>query len=132
LSTDLRDRALEDAITSPLDALEIGLSARFERGADLTLVVTAEPGAVTLENRDGRYRGQFDIRYAQRSAEGAVLEDLTDEVPLDLDAADARRTVEEGFAYRRRISPRPGATSIRIAVCYPATGRVGSLVAALP
>lgn len=134
LDLDTRNRVLDDAMTSPLDALEIGLSGRFEEVGEgaVTLVVTADPGSITVEKQGDRYTGQFDIRYAQRTAEGAVVDDFTDEVPLDLTAERAKRASSEGFAYRRRIELKPDAAAIRIALCDPATGRVGSLLATLP
>lgn len=130
-----RDRVLEDVIVSPLDALGIELSVRVESptGEDnqeeTTVIVKAAAGSVTLVRREERYIGKFDVRFAQRTADGQVLEDFTDEVPLDLTEEDALRTQVEGFAYRRRIDLMPGVESLRIALLDGASGRVGSVLA---
>jgi hypothetical protein len=72
------------------------------------------------------------VRCLQQSVEANRLEDFTDEVSLNLDVAGARRTVEQGFNYRREIEFRPGAHTLKVAVCDRATGRLGSLRITLP
>jgi VWFA-related protein len=125
-----RNRLLADAMISPLEAVEIGVTARLarvegsnERELDLTL----DPGSVTLKEAAGRYQGRFDVRCLQASAESKVLDDFTDEVSLNLQPSEAERTHEEGFNYRRRLRIRPEAHTLKVAFCDQVTGRVGSL-----
>ncbi len=128
------DRLLQDAIHSPLDAVEIELSVRLLRtspieGEETELLISADPGAVSLGEEAGFFRGTFDVRIAQQTGAGETLEDFTDEVSLTADAA--RRTREEGFAYRRNVRIQAAATVLKVAFCDRATGRLGSLAAPL-
>jgi hypothetical protein len=96
------------------------------------MLLTAEPYSVALEAREGRFHGQFDVRLVQLTAEAESKDDFTDEVKLNLDAGDARRTVEEGFHYKREIEIHPGTRTLKVAFCDRATGRLGSLRISLP
>ncbi|MDX2149571.1 MAG: PIN domain-containing protein [Bryobacteraceae bacterium] len=57
-----------------------------------------------------------------------VVQDFTDEVPVNLDAADAARTRSEGFAYTRVITLEPAAATLKLALCDHQTGRAGSVL----
>jgi len=135
LAQPARDRLLADAIVSPLEAVEVGLAARLvpgEDGAESTLRLTVDPGSVTLQEGEGRFRGRFDVRILQASAESKVLEDFTDEVNLNLAPAEAARTLGEGFHYERRVQVRPEALMVKVAFCDHETGRLGTLRMELP
>lgn len=125
-----RNRILADAIISPLEAVEIGVTAQLERveGTDERLLkLTLDAGSVTLKETGGRYKGRFDVRCVQASVESKVPDDFTDEVNLDLPPADAERTFEEGFHYRRQLTIQKGAHILKVAFCDHVTGRLGSL-----
>jgi VWFA-related protein len=125
-----RDRLLADAITSPLEAVEIGVTARIQPIAgsnESMLKLTLDPGSVTLKASGDRYEGRFDFRCVQTSVESKPLDDFTDEVNLNLRLAEAERTHEEGFHYQRRLRIQQGTQTLRIAFCDHVTGRLGSL-----
>lgn len=130
LAEKARDRLLADAITSPLEAVEIGVTARLASvagSAESLLKLTLDAGSVTLKESGGRYKGRFDVRCVQATAESKVIDDFTDEVTLDLAPADAERTDEEGFHYQRQFRISADARVLKIAFCDHATGRLGSL-----
>lgn len=130
-----RDRLLADAISSPLEAVEIGVTARLStlEGSDETILkLTLDPGAVTLSEAGGRYKGRFDVRCVQASVESNVLDDFTDAVNLNLAPAEAERTYEDGFHYQTRLRIRPDTRTLKIAFCDHVTGRLGSLRMELP
>jgi len=125
-----RNRLLADAIISPLEAVEIGITARLtpvEGSNERVLQLTLDPGSVTLKQAAERYQGRFDVRCVQASVESKVLDDFTDEVNLNLQGAEAERAYEEGFHYRRQLRIQPEAHTLKIAFCDQVTGRVGSL-----
>jgi VWFA-related protein len=130
-----RNVLLAEAILSPLEAVEVGLIARITpiAGSDeSTLRLTVEPGSVTLGEGAGRYQGRFDVRLVQSTVESKVLDDVTDEVNLNLKPPEAARTHGEGFNYERKLRIQPGASTLKIAFCDHATGRLGSLRVQLP
>lgn len=130
LAEKARDRLLADAITSPLEAVEIGVTARLASvagSAESLLKLTLDAGSVTLKESGGRYKGRFDVRCVQATAESKVIDDFTDEVTLDLAPADAERTDEEGFHYQRQFRIGADAHVLKIAFCDHVTGRLGSL-----
>ncbi|MBI5086548.1 MAG: VWA domain-containing protein [Acidobacteria bacterium] len=125
-----RDRLLADAIVSPLEAVEVGITARLspvEGSEESMLRLTLDPGSVTLSEEAGQYRGRFDVRCVQTSAESKVLDDFTDEVNLNLKPADAERTHGEGFNYQRKLRIRHESRVLKIAFCDHVTGRLGTL-----
>ncbi|MBN9661522.1 MAG: VWA domain-containing protein [Acidobacteria bacterium] len=130
LAEKARDRLLADAITSPLEAVEIGVTARLSPvpGSSETLLkLTLEADSVTLKQDGDRHRGRFDVRCVQAAVDSKVIDDFTDEVNLNLAAADAERTHEEGFHYQRQFRINADAHVLKIAFCDHATGRLGSL-----
>lgn len=130
-----RDRVLADAIISPLEAVEIGVTARLTpvEGSDESMVrLTLDPGSVTLAESGGRYVGRMDIRWVQATVESKVIDDSTDEVNLNLALAEAERTHGEGFNYQKRLRIQPDAQTLKIAFCDHVTGRVGSLRVEFP
>jgi len=130
-----RDRVLADAIISPLEAVEIGVTARLTpvEGSDESMVrLTLDPGSVTLAESGGRYVGRMDIRWVQATVESKVIDDSTDEVNLNLALAEAERTHGEGFNYQKRLRIQPDAQTLKIAFCDHVTGRVGSLRVEIP
>ncbi len=123
-----RDRALLDAIHSPVNATGIGLTVRVtavEKGISVMLV--ADPSSVALRCEGAGYTGGFDIRYAQKTVAGVIVADSTDEVSLALNQAQYERVKTDGFAYSKRLVQAPGATSLKIAVCDHLSGIVGSI-----
>jgi VWFA-related protein len=125
-----RDRVLADAIISPLEAVEIGVTARLtpiEGSEESMLRLTLDPGSVTLAESGGRYVGRMDIRWVQATVESKVIDDSTDEVNLNLALAEAERTYGEGFNYQKRLRIQPDTQTLKIAFCDYVTGRVGSL-----
>jgi VWFA-related protein len=130
LAEKARDRLLADAITCPLEAVEIGVTARLSPVPDSSeslLKLTLDAGSVTLKQDGGRFKGRFDVRCVQAAVDSKVIDDFTDEVTLDLAAADAERTSEEGFHYQRQFRINADAHALKIAFCDHATGRLGSL-----
>lgn len=130
-----RDRVLADAIISPLEAVEIGVTAGLApiAGSDETMLqLTLDPGSVTLAGQAGRYLGRMDLRFVQATVESRVVEDASDAVNLNLALAEADRAYGEGFNYRRRLRIRPDTPTLKIAFCDYVTGRVGSLRVEIP
>ncbi|MBA3976024.1 MAG: hypothetical protein C0504_17595 [Candidatus Solibacter sp.] len=130
-----RDRVLADAIISPLEAVEIGVTARLtpiEGSEESMLRLTLDPGSVTLAESGGRYVGRMDIRWVQATVESKVVDDSTDEVNLNLALAEAERTHGEGFNYQKRLRIQPQTRTLKIAFCDHVTGRVGSLRVEIP
>ncbi|MDX2149567.1 MAG: VWA domain-containing protein, partial [Bryobacteraceae bacterium] len=131
----LRRKALDDVMQGPLDALQIEMAARVKEKSTLVsgtqqvrLRIVAAPGSVSLLEQSGTYVGAFDVRIAQRTLEGSVLEDFTDEIPLKLTNDEAERTRVEGFAYERTVTLQPNAVALKIALLDTRTGRVGSVL----
>jgi len=130
-----RDRLLADAITSPLEAVEIGVTAHLSPigGSDERMLkLTLDPGSVTLKEAGGKYKGRFEVRCVQASVESKILDDFTDEVNVDLDPADAERASGDGFHYQRSLRVHRDAQTLKIAFCDHVTGRLGSLRVEIP
>ncbi|MBI4889789.1 MAG: VWA domain-containing protein [Acidobacteria bacterium] len=128
------DRMLAEAVASPLEAVDVGLTVELkavEGSKKKLLVVTADPLSVSLEERRWRFGGKFYVRCVQLGVDGGVKQDFTDEVKLDLEASDARRTVEEGFRYRKEVEMEAGAVTMKVAFCDEGSGRLGSVRVAL-
>ena len=124
-----RERALQDAVMSPLEATGIGLRATAKRSeyGYLEVSMLIEPGSVSLSPDGGRWVGQVDLRYALHTAEGSTLDDITDEIKLRLPEAEAKRLADDGLYYARRITLKDGATGLKVVVADRSTGRVGSV-----
>lgn len=129
------DRLLAGAVASPLDAVDIGLTIKVAACAGsshISILLTAEPDSVSMEPRQDRFHGRFYVRCVQYAIDGRSLKDFTDEVNLSLDKVDARRTVDEGFHYKREIELLPNVRKLKLVFCDHASGRLGSVSLDLP
>ncbi len=123
--TDL-NAVMDDIMRSPVDATAVGIRASLSRAQETgpaSLLVVIEPDSLTL-NASGAI---LDVRYRQVGANGATLEDFTDEITLTLNDAQRKQTQENGIAWAREIYLRQGGATIQIGVCDRLSARVGRL-----
>lgn len=130
-----RERLLADGIVSPLEAVEIGITAQVIAIPDSpqSLVrLTLDSGSVTFSEEHSGFEGRFDVRCVQSTATAKVLDDFTEEAKLELDGEKARRATTEGFNYEMRVEIHPEAKFMKLAFCDVRSGRLGTLRIELP
>ena len=70
-----RDAALKEALRGPLTATQVGLSARTRTGdSSLNVALTVDAGTITLEQRDGLWRGEVDVLIAEVTKSGTRID----------------------------------------------------------
>ena len=124
-----RAAAMFDALSAPLDASAIGLTARVSpaSGGGVTLTIRVDPDGIRLEGEGDRWEGRVAIAIAQGLPDGRLFDSLNTVVPLRFDAATRERLLDEGLSLTRTIDIRLDAHQIRIAVMDPPTGRIGTV-----
>jgi VWFA-related protein len=133
--TPARERALERAVDSPLDATSIPVRAAVsvlgERPGDkVGVLVTAEVDvrALALRDEGASSVGTIDLVVAVLAGESGTLHRSDDTVPLRLGADERERLVRTWLPLTREAALAPGAHQARVVVRDAATGRMGSLV----
>jgi VWFA-related protein len=130
-----RDAAIKEALRGPLTATQVGLSARtaYSGESSLNVALTVDASTLTLEQRDGLWRGEVDVLVAEvtKAGRGSIVRTerlelsipnerradvLTSGLPLALDGLPLTRYLHE----------------LRIVARDVASGRVGSLVISAP
>lgn len=128
---------LRDAVFSPLDATELGLTVQATRAATapgVDLVVTIQPDGILLKPDGDRYVGRLDTLIAQLDSRGHQIQGPAgthDTIEMNLLPETYKKFATDGFPLRKSVSPSPRATSLRIVVRDAGSGMIGSLTVPL-
>jgi VWFA-related protein len=136
---------LHDALWSPLDATELGLtvhaarstappnsSAGLPAGAPtLDLLVTIQPDGVQLKQDGDRYDGRIDLLMVQRDSQGNQINSPLDTIELKMLPDTYRKFTAAGLPLRRTLPLSPRADSLRIVARDAGSGMIGSLTVPL-
>ena len=123
-----RKLELRDAVFSPLDATEIGITAEVKAaGTKLELVVHLDPKEFHLEQQADRWAGKLDFLFVQKDAKGRQFNGRDDTLELRLTEPRFKSFNQDGMAYRQIVDRAPQATEIRIVVRDAASGAMGSV-----
>ena len=115
---------------SAVDSKRIAITAKLEKvGADWRVQVTAGADDLILRENNGRKSAALELVFAQRSAQGAVLEQVASALNLDLDTAHSEESPKTILLGAFNVAPKPGLTEIKIVLMDLATGNIGSLAA---
>lgn len=128
-----REAVIRGAVWSPLDATAIALDAQLEtRDAAnpdaLTLRVKVDTGNLMLEQRDGRWVGQFDLALVQTDEKGSEHEVRLQTVPLEIAPDLYEVAVKQGMNLSKAVQRNQAATALRVVVLDAASGSVGRVI----
>jgi VWFA-related protein len=126
-----RDAALREALRGPLTATQVGLSARAEYVEDssLNVALTIDAGTITLEQRDGLWRGEVDVLVAEvtKAGQGSIVR--TERMQLSLPNERRGDVLASGLPLvLDRLAVTRYLHELRIVARDVPSGRVGSLV----
>jgi len=138
-SPDERQRMLQlhDALWSPLDATELGLTVHAARSAatpGLDLLVTVQPDGVLLKQDGDRYDGRLDMLIVQLDSRGNQIDgppNTQNTIELNMRADTYRKFTTDGLPLQRTLAPSPRAEALRIVVRDAGSGMIGSLTVPL-
>jgi hypothetical protein len=149
-SPDERQRLLQlhDAVFSPLDATELGLTVRVARSptpADasaapssgapaIDLLLTVKADGVLMKPEGDRYVGGLDVLIVQLDSRGHRIEgpaDTHDSIELKMLGETYKKFTTDGLPLRKTVAPSTRAESLRIVVRDAGSGMIGSLTAPL-
>jgi len=122
---------LEEAVTSPLEASAIGLTAKAEapKSADGAwhVVITIDSHDLAVAEHSGKWVGHLQVLYSMQAETGRELGGTLDNVDLDLKPEVWARIAADGLPMTKEFRTPPNAFKVRIAVRDPSTGRLGSV-----
>jgi VWFA-related protein len=136
---------LHDALWSPLDATELGMtvhaarstappgsSAGLPAGAPtLDLLVTIQPDGVQMKQDGDRYNGRLDLLMVQRDSQGNQIDSPLDTIELKMLSDTYQKFAAAGLPLRRTLPLSPRADTLRIVVRDAGSGMIGSLTVPL-
>jgi len=128
---------LHDALWSPLDATELGLTVHAARSAatpGLDLLVTVQPDGVLLKQDGDRYDGRLDMLIVQLDSRGNQIDgppNTQNTIELNMRADTYRKFTTDGLPLQRTLAPSPRAEALRIVVRDAGSGMIGSLTVPL-
>ena len=127
-----RDSQITDAISSPLDASGVGITASMEEPKVPTskirmIHLNIDASAIHLQETKGRWDGAFDIIFTQRTAAGKVLNPSDQTMKLHLLPATYQQVMSAGYSFTKKIDLAPDAAEIRLIVRDTTTNELGSL-----
>jgi hypothetical protein len=146
IPTDDRTRSIQvrDALWSPLDATELGISVHVSKPtADpsvllgrtapppsdgLNVAVTMDPKGIQLQPKADRHSGRVDVLMVQFSKDGSPLGTPTMQtVELNMLEATFRKFLTDGLNVKETLSLLPSADSLRVIVRDYGSGMIGSV-----
>ena len=117
------------AVASPLEATELGLTARIAKGSarnSVTIAVRPAPDAITLTRTADRWIGALDFVVAQSLPNGETFKTFA--VKADIELTDDQHTqmLKEGLSFDRTVMLRPDSHRLHIVVRDIPSGATGS------
>jgi hypothetical protein len=126
-----RQRVLNDAAASVLDATAIGFSVGVNMPAPGSstwqLVMDVDTNSIKLEPLHDNWAGGLDLMFAQFDAKGNLLKSNGRQVPLTLSAADREQLLQHGFVLNAPIQLKESCDRLRIVLRDMKTGAIGSV-----
>ena len=123
--------ALRDVAKGMLEWSGIGVTLNVSSNPldwfDQEMVVKLDTQEIHFENKDGRWRAQLDVVFAQVSKDGRVIESVKDHLDLALLPQTYSDAATQGWFYPRTVDVNPKAEKLRVVVRDLATGAIGSV-----
>lgn len=125
------DTALRDAEKGMLEWSGIGITLNVSSNPlewfDQEMVVKLDTQEIHFENKDGRWRAQLDVVFAQLAKDGRILESVKDHLELSLLPQTYDEAAMQGWFYPKTLDVNPKAEKLRVVVRDLATGALGSV-----
>lgn len=125
------DTTLRDAAKGMLEWSGIGVTLNVSSNPlewlDQEMVVKLDTQEIHFENKDGRWRAQLDVVFAQLAKDGRILESVKDHLDLALLPETYDNAATQGWLYPRTVDVNPKAQKLRVVVRDRATGAIGSV-----
>jgi VWFA-related protein len=126
-----RDAALKEALRGPLTATQVGLSARtaYSGESALNVALTVDASTITLEQRDGLWRGEVDVLVAEVTKAGLGSIVRTERMELSIPNERRAGVLASGIPLALEdLRTTRYLHELRIVARDVPSGRVGSLV----
>jgi hypothetical protein len=129
--TAARKTELRDAVFSPLDATEIGLTVHVApyaaKPGSFEVLVKVDPRGIGLQQQGERWDGKLDVLLIQKDAQGRQYNGRDDTIEMQLKRERYDLVNKDGLTYRQVIEKNTRATQLRIVVRDAASGSIGSV-----
>ncbi len=137
----LRLVQLRDALWSPLEATELGLTVQAKSNtplssgsagpATLDIALNIRPDGIVTKLEGDRYTGRLDVLMVQFDAHGNQLDGPMDTIDMKMLADTYKKFMLAGFPLNKTLPLLPGAASVRIVVRDAGSGMIGSITVPL-
>ncbi|MGH7193946.1 MAG: hypothetical protein ACREJM_10495, partial [Candidatus Saccharimonadales bacterium] len=118
------------ALTSPVDAAAIPITAHVESTAGKALIIrgTVSISRLALREKSGLHQGSLLFALVSQNAAGAILHRRVTALALRLNHREYAGALRYGISFHQTLALGASAIMIRIVVEDRATGNVGSLI----
>jgi hypothetical protein len=133
---------LRDALWSPLEATELGLTVQAKSTAPagsgsavgpatLDVALNIRPDGIVTKLEGDRYTGRLDVLMVQFDAHANQLDGPLDTIDLRMLGDTYKKFSVVGFPFNKTLPRSPAATSLRIVVRDAGSGMIGSITVPL-
>jgi hypothetical protein len=128
--TKTRQKAIMDALDSPLEATSLPITVTVAPAAAgrLTLTIQLDRSVPTLVKENGVWVGAVDVAIAQSLPSGQHSKEADVTLPFSLTDEMRDRLLKDGLRVTRTIELRPDAHQLRIVARDAMSGTTGSLI----
>jgi VWFA-related protein len=125
----LEKDALIRALQYPVEATALGLTVTPSTTADgeILLAMKIDPSGLSLEQRDGRWKGQLEVAIGQRLSDSKLQNSVHVTVPLDIPDAMRPQLMNSGLVLNRTITLAPEARMVIVGVRDLTSGAIGTV-----
>lgn len=126
----LEKDALVTALEYPIEATALGLtvtSAATAASGNVVLTIVIDPTRLSLEQRDGQWKGQLEVAIAQRLPENKRLNSAHVMVPLDIPDAMRPQLLKSGLTLTRTVTLNPASYMLVVGVRDLKSGAIGTV-----
>lgn len=125
----LEKDALIRALQYPVEATTLGVTVTPSTtdGREITLAMTIDPAGLSLEQRDGRWKGQLEVAIGQRLADNTLQNSTHVTVPLDIPETMRLPLMKSGLVLTRTIALDPQARMVIVGVRDLTSGAIGTV-----
>lgn len=125
----LEKDALIKALHYPVEATALGVTVTPSTPAngEITLAMKIDPAGLSLEQRDGRWKGQLEVAIGQRLADNTLQNSTHVTVPLDIPDAMRTELMNRGLVLNRTITLDPQARMVIVGLRDLVSGAIGTV-----
>ena len=127
-----REEQLADAVSSPIESSDLTIDAQVEPvevsgTAQIKIRIHLSPGQTQFRQDGNLWRGDAEVLWADKGADGQMLDNLGHEHKLQISQKEYDQISHDGLDLTETVNLRPATAEVRLVVRDVNSGAIGSV-----